>query len=135
MGLKLSLASEADASCIADIHMAAFSSNKMLQAQFPTLSIRDELKKCIAEKALADIRDPKIAVLLVRDEDTIMSFAKWALPIHRSEAYMETPWRWPKGTNLTILNQWIAKVEDAEESILGGEPCYRKSWQTCCHFT
>ena len=104
MGLILCFALEADANRIAEIYMAAFSCNKMLRAQFPTPSSRDELTKCIAEKALNDIRDPRIAELIVRNEATIISCAKWALPVHDSEAQTETPWRWPEGTDLSVLN-------------------------------
>ena len=122
-------ATESDAGAIAAIHMAAFGSNALLLAQFPTPAIRDELQTCIAEKAAADIRDPKIAVLVVRDQDSIISFAKWHLPVKSSEEYSETPWRWPKGTNLAILDTWAKKVESAEESHLGDTPCYRKYWR------
>ena len=135
MVLELSSASEADATRIADIHMAAFGSNKMLRAQFPTPSIRKELEACIAEKALADIRDPMVAVLVARNnEDTVISFAKWALPVPHMETYAETPWHWPEGTNLTVLNRWITLVEDAQKRILAEQPCYRKSWQRTRHY-
>ena len=119
-------ATESDADAIAAIHMAAFGSNALLLAQFPTSAIRDELQTCIAEKAAADIRDPKVAVLVVRDQDRIISFAKWHLPVKSSEEYSETPWRWPKGSNLAILDTWTKKVESAEESHVGDTPCYRK---------
>ncbi|KAG6991189.1 hypothetical protein G7Y79_00055g089650 [Physcia stellaris] len=117
-------ATESDADAIAAIHMAAFGSNALLLAQFPTSAIRDELQTCIAEKAAADIRDPKVAVLVVRDQDHIISFAKWHLPVKSSEEYSETPWRWPKGSNLAILDTWTKKVESAEESHVGDTPCY-----------
>lgn len=120
-------ATESDADAIAAIHMAAFGSNALLLAQFPTSAIRDELQTCIAEKAAADIKDPKVAVLVVRDQDSIISFAKWHLPVQSSEEYLETPWRWPKGTNLAVLDTWTHKVESAEESTVGDTPCYRKS--------
>ncbi|KAI9777812.1 MAG: hypothetical protein M1816_004401 [Peltula sp. TS41687] len=73
MPLILSLASPADASRIAEIHMAAFGSNAMLRAQFPTPAVRDALQSSIEWKALADIKDPKTTVLVVRDSDQIMN--------------------------------------------------------------
>lgn len=45
--------------------MAAFQHNAMLRAQFPTPTIRKSLQACIEDKALADIDDPKITVLVV----------------------------------------------------------------------
>lgn len=126
MTLTLSPANESDADRIATIHMAAFGANLLLRAQFPTAAIRDELRTCIAEKALADIRDAKTAVLVIRDnQNEIISFAKWSLPVFESEIYVETPWRWPEGTNLAVLDEWTKKVEAAEKKVLGGGPCYR----------
>lgn len=139
MPLHVSLALETDASRIATIHMAAFGTNAMLLAQFPTPSIREKLKVCIAAKALADIRDPKIAVLVVRDDDKspnnetrdeVISFAKWSLPVREGETYVEAPWLWPEGTNWRVLDLWTRVVEGAKERVLGDEACYRKLF-TC----
>ncbi len=126
MALKLSAAVESDADRIAAIHMAAFGGNVMLHAQFETATIRDELRICIAKKALEDIRDQRTAVLVVRDQNKIVSFAKWSLPILESETYVEPPWLWPEGTNFAILDEWTDKVEAAKQNILGNTPCYRK---------
>ena len=73
---------------------------------------------------MADIRDPTKAVLVVKDGNDIISFAKWDLPVSEGEAYVETPWVWPDGTNLAILDVWIEKVEEAEERVLDGQQCY-----------
>ena len=91
MALTLCPASECDVDCIADIHMAAFGANAMLRAQFPTAAIRSELRTCIVQKALDDIRDPKKAVLVVKDGNEIISFAKWDLPVFEGETYVERP--------------------------------------------
>ena len=130
MPLNLSEASELDVERISEIHMAAFGPNVMLQAQFPTPAIRDQLKACIATKASADIRDANTAVLVVRDAENrneIISFAKWHLPVSASEAYDEPPWLWPEGTDLAVLDEWTEIVEAAKQTILGDQPCYRKS--------
>ena len=127
MALILCLASGSDANCIADTHMAAFGANAMFHAQFPTAVIRSVLGVSIAQKALADIRDPKKAVLVVKDGNDIVSFAKWDLPVFEGEAYVESPWVWPDGTNLAVLDEWMEKVEEAEERVLGGQQCYRKA--------
>jgi hypothetical protein len=126
MALYLSQAVESDADRIATIHMAAFGENLMLQAQFQTPAILEMLRTSIADKAVLDIRDPKIAVLVVRDQGEIISFAKWKLPVLESERYVEAPWSWPEGTDLTILGEWGEKVEAAQQKILGATPCYRK---------
>ena len=126
MALSLLVAEESHADSIAAIHMAAFGTNALLQAQFPTPAIRDELKQCIAEKAVKDIRDPKTTVIVVRDQGELISFAKWHLPVFEPEAYVEPPWRWPDGTNLALLEEWGEKVEVAKQKIIGDAPCYRE---------
>ncbi|KAI1655135.1 putative GNAT family acetyltransferase [Daldinia decipiens] len=147
MPLSLSAAEPADAARIAEIHMAAFGSNAMLLAQFPTPAVRDALKKSIELKALADIDDPKTTVLVVRDsslelgsnsaistdnertrgrrKEQVVAFAKWAHPVRLDEDYVEPPWIWPAGTNLVILNDWAKKAEAAQSRALGNTPCYR----------
>ncbi|KAI0908735.1 putative GNAT family acetyltransferase [Ustulina deusta] len=67
MPLKLYPAAPADAGRISDIHMAAFASNAMLLAQFRTPDVREGLRESIRLKALADIDDPKVSVLVVRE--------------------------------------------------------------------
>ena len=124
MNPQVTMAGESDADRIADVHMAAFGSNALLCAQFPTPAVRDRLRDCIARKALDDIRDPNIAVLVVRDQDRVMSFAKWSLPVAASETYVETPWIWPEGTNFPVLNEWTEKAEQAYLRILGESTSY-----------
>lgn len=129
MPLHVSPASESDASRIAAIHMAAFGTNAMLLAQFPSPTIRDSLQICIASKALADIGDPKTAVLVVRDDeidDEIVSFAKWSLPVAEGDSYVESPWLWPEGTDWKVLDRWTGLVEGAKEGVVGKGACYRK---------
>ena len=126
MALKLMVATEADASRIADIHMAAFATNEMLLAQFPTPSVRKALWTCIARKAADDIRDPHIAVLLIKDVDLdseIISFAKWNLPT--SSSANEAPWIWPEGIRIDILDRWTEEVEIAKDLVVKDESHYR----------
>lgn len=127
--LTLREASEDDATRIADIHMAAFATNQMLLAQFPTPAIRAELWITLREKAVEEIRDPQWAVLVVCDGiGKIISFAKWTRPIPESalDEYVEAPWKWPNGTRLDVLEEWTSKVEEAGERLLGRTPCYCK---------
>jgi GNAT superfamily N-acetyltransferase len=129
MALHLSEAAEADAERIATVHMAAFGTNPMLRAQFPTPAIRAQLQTRIARKAVADIRDPKTAVLVVRDPrigNEIISFAKWTRPILELEAYVEPAWEWPDGTNLKVLDAWTEEVDAMQQVVLGHSPFYRK---------
>ncbi|KAI4212494.1 MAG: hypothetical protein LQ351_004746 [Letrouitia transgressa] len=105
--------------------MAAFAANGMLLAQFPSPVVRERLRNSIAGKAANDIRDPHIAVLLVKDaelNDETISFAKWSLPSSTSEN--EAPWIWPEGTRLDILDHWTEKVEGAKGNVLKDETCY-----------
>lgn len=154
MPLQLDHAHEADAGRIAEIHMAAFGSNAMLQAQFPMPDLHKPLQEIIKLKALADIDDPKTTVLVVRDvpdqqqvdtdqgqgqdrstEDvdevkpkshraSVVAFAKWAHPVADGEDYTEPPWLWPEGTNLDVLEGWAKKTEEAQQKALGRTPCY-----------
>ncbi|KAL2755410.1 hypothetical protein ACRALDRAFT_2105797 [Sodiomyces alcalophilus JCM 7366] len=133
MSLQRVNATPADAEKIAEIHMAAFGANGMLRAQFPTPSVRAALKETIRAKAIADIQDPKITVLVVRDSDVrephngsrIIAFAKWSHPVLRDENYTETPWVWPEGTDHAVSATWTSKMEEAQERVRGDRPCYR----------
>jgi len=69
MPLTISTATPSDARRIAEIHMLAFGSNLLLRAQFPSPSIRLALQNSIYQKALADIHDPWVSVLVVRAVD------------------------------------------------------------------
>lgn len=135
MSLQRAEAIPADAQKIAEIHMAAFGANAMLRAQFPTPSVRAALKEAIRTKTIADIQDPRITVLVVRDPGIrrphtvaeVIAFAKWSHPVLPGEGYTEAPWIWPEGTDHAILAIWTKKMEDAQERATGGRPCYRTS--------
>jgi hypothetical protein len=149
MSIVLSYATIDDAPRIAEIHIAAFGSNAMLLAQFPTSEVRAALKKTIELKAREDINDPKISVLVVRElarqEDKlgvngirdevqgskIISFAKWSHPVKKMEGYAEPQWVWPEGTETNILEMWAKRVDEAHEKIMGSEPCYREFSPSC----
>lgn len=155
MPLRLDPANPADAGRIAEIHMAAFASNAMLLAQFRTPDVREGLRESIRLKALADIEDPKITVLVVRDDPPdsyslnttkgdddddddairqngenragkVISFAKWSHPVRKDEGYEEAPWVWPPGTNMAVLEGWGRVTEAMQEQAIGSQPSYRK---------
>lgn len=139
MPLHIQLATASDlpevAVRISEIHMAAFSSNAMLLAQFPTPAIRSALRDTIKKKAIADINDAETAVLLVIDSElpeeggkNSISFAKWVRPHDESEDYEEPAWEWPPGTDLSLIGEWTAKVEGASERVLGKRKHWRKSF-------
>ncbi|KAI1110090.1 putative GNAT family acetyltransferase [Nemania sp. NC0429] len=154
MPLKLYPAVPADAIRISEIHMAAFASNAMLLAQFRTPEVREGLRESVRLKALADISDPRITVLVVRDislgpdapsgttsqsngiilgepkteeaqAGRVIAFAKWSHPVSKNEDYEETPWIWPPGTNMEILESWGKVTEEMQGQAVGDEPCYR----------
>lgn len=128
MALEICLATTADAGRIAEIHMAAFGANELLVAQFPTPEVRRSLRLCIEQKALADIKEPKVTVLVAETAEPYetVAFAKWSHPVQAGENYAETPWVCPEGTDLAVLGAWTAMMEDAEGDILGSTPCYRE---------
>ncbi|KAL8840006.1 MAG: hypothetical protein Q9170_001490 [Blastenia crenularia] len=125
-------AAEIKAPCIAAIYEAAFGTNAILLAQFPTSTVRQNLQTCIATKALADIQDSNIAVLVMREDgqcdeaDKIIAFAKWSLPIEQGKPYEEVPWRWPEGTDFEVLERWRQKVDGAKERVMGDGFWYRE---------
>lgn len=152
MELVLAIAEPADAARIAEIHMAAFGTNAMLLAQFPTPTVRESLQNTIEKKALADITDPNITVLVVRasrkdgavvgshaspengqtglvkhkDEIVTISFAKWSHPTVDRREQLEPVWNYPEGTNLDVLGKWHSKVDEVQERNIGSTPCYRR---------
>jgi hypothetical protein len=127
MAVTIAKAQESDAARIADIHMSAFANNAMLLAQFPTPAVRQGLWTSLVRKAVAEIRDPQWELLVIKNQqDEIISFAKWCLPVPESEHYEEPPWEWPDGTNVAVLDEWTKRVEAASEKVLGRTPCYRK---------
>lgn len=160
MTLLLCIAESADAARIAEIHMAAFGSNVMLRAQFPNAIVRHELQRTIEKKALADIQDPKTTVFVVRDfgqtsmdfeeqnagyemgrhpyhregemrtDSKVIGFAKWSHPLSEDEDYVEPLWVWPEGTNWEGLDLWNKKMEEVQERLLRGTPCYRKFYHS-----
>jgi hypothetical protein len=138
MPIQCCIAEPGDASRIADIHTAAFASNAMLLAQFPSAEVRQALQHSIELKALADIRDPDTTVLTVRKNEKalsdesdklsdIIAFAKWAHPIGPNDGYEEPLWIWPEGTAFDVLAEWTQLMEEAQTTAMGSQACYRKS--------
>jgi hypothetical protein len=113
--------------------MAVFSSNAMLQAQFPSPEIRTALQTSIEDKLLADIDDPRFTLIVVRNvtsqeqdgQGEIISFAKWAHPIAKVGDPAETPWKWPLGTNLELVESWEKKTSETRLKVLEETLCYR----------
>ncbi|KAK2763218.1 hypothetical protein FQN54_009854 [Arachnomyces sp. PD_36] len=128
MPLTLSFAEEGDADRIADIHMASFGTNMMLRAQFPTPAVREGLRTSLIRKVIEEIRDPNWDILLARDQDEILSFAKWKRPIFDTSTYTEAPWQWPEGTRMDVLDEWTRRVENVSEKVIGSAPCYSLSF-------
>lgn len=148
MSLQCCIAEPKDAPRIGEIHMAAFASNAMLLAQFPSADVRHALQHSVELKALADIEDSNTTVLVVRgsgmqtipdekelsnasgapsSDGIIIAFAKWAHPTKPEDEYEEPPWIWPEGTALHILEDWTGRVEAAQTTAMDSQVCYRKS--------
>ncbi|KAH9212641.1 hypothetical protein DL95DRAFT_391363, partial [Leptodontidium sp. 2 PMI_412] len=94
MVLQLRPASPSDADRIATIHLAAFNSNPLLHAQFPTPASLAALQTILAQETLHAIqnRQNAKAILVVRDteleggeEEQVIGFAKWDLPRKEGE--------------------------------------------------
>lgn len=126
-GLILEQAQESDAQSIVDIHIKAFSSNRMLLAQFPTENAREELKTFLADLIIQEIRDAGCAVFVVRnDQGCLISFARWCLPRYTPDRRREVPLQLPEGTDKGVLNAWSARVLDVTRKAIGNIPHYRR---------
>ncbi|EGD98382.1 hypothetical protein TESG_05761 [Trichophyton tonsurans CBS 112818] len=128
-GLILEQAQESDAQSIVDIHIKAFSSNRMLLAQFPTENAREELKTFLADLIIQEIRDAGCAVFVVRnDQGCLISFARWCLPRYTPDRRREVPLQLPEGTDKGVLNAWSARVLDVTRKAIGNIPHYHMSF-------
>jgi hypothetical protein len=126
MVLRLSPATESEAEDIASVHLAAFSSNILLHAQFPTPASLLALREFLRQDTLRDLRDPGKAVLVVRDtraSNLIVGFAKWDLPGHDASHSDIT---WPEGCREEYLKGYYEKVMAARDRVMGGRHCYCK---------
>ncbi|KAF8858065.1 hypothetical protein BDZ45DRAFT_591659 [Acephala macrosclerotiorum] len=135
MVLRLSAATAVDVDEIAAIHLAAFDSNVLLHAQFPTPASLDALRSYLSQEMLASIRggeESKQAILVVRDteaSDRIISFAKWDLPDpgYDSKDLQVSDITCVEGCKKEYLEEYVTKAEDAKRRIIGNSPCYRKT--------
>jgi hypothetical protein len=133
MMLQLSEATEADVHCIASIHLAAFNSNTLLHAQFPTPSSLEGLHASLSQDALSTIRSGESSgkiVLVVRETEAdgqIISFAKWDLP-KASKGIFHSDITWPEGSQREYLNEYFEKAESAKNRVIGDKQCYRKTY-------
>jgi hypothetical protein len=133
MVLQLSFAKEEDVESIASIHLAAFNSNTLLHAQFPTLNSLKGLQACLRQDALKTIQDGRKTgrvVLVVRETDfdnQIISFAKWDLP-ETSMGPFHSDITWPVGCQQEYLDEYQEKTESTKNRVIGDQQCYRKTY-------
>jgi hypothetical protein len=128
MVLHLSGAATADVDQIAAVHLAAFDSNALLHAQFPTPSSRAALQQILSQEMFATIQNDHSGkvVLVVRDTDAenqIIGFAKWDLPELSKKPFGSA---WPEDCQEQYLNEYYDKAEAAKNRVIGEQPCYRK---------
>jgi hypothetical protein len=155
MMFQLELAQSDDATRIAEIHMNAFGSNALIRAIHAADEDLRDLFKAVENKALADMRDVKTTVLVVRHVNgntvnseidmsgagpgnevdntvtrdargDVVGFAKWTHPIYPSDDYSPPLWNLPESTDLEILRPWRIQVEKVEEEVIGQTPRYGK---------
>ena len=129
MGLQLSEAVLSDADRIASVHLAAFDSNILLHAQFPTRSSLEGLHTILSKDARDIIQNGETCgkiVLVVRDpeaDNQIIGFAKWDLPTVRKSNSDIT---WPEGCQQQYLDEYHEKADAVKNRVMGNKPCYRK---------
>lgn len=132
MVLQLSVATEADVDRIASIHLAAFDSNPLLHAQFPTPRSLEGLHTTLSQDTLNTIRNGESCgkiVLVVREteaDDQIISFAKWDLPQTLNQGVFHSDITWPEDCRQEYRDEYHQKAESAKNRVIGNKPCYRK---------
>jgi hypothetical protein len=133
--------------------MDAFGTNAIIKAIHAADKDLKELREAVEEKALADMRDQKTTVLVVRYSDDesasvgstrlsencverrvsstedvvegeIVGFAKWIHPVHPNENYKWPRWNLSKTKDRKVLEPWLAEVKRVEEEIIGDAPRY-----------
>ncbi|KUJ06156.1 putative GNAT family acetyltransferase [Mollisia scopiformis] len=131
MPLKLYYATFTDAPRIAEIYMAAFGSNALLCAQFPTPAVRAALQVAIDVLVIRDLREKDEGGVSMQEDEVngkVISFSKWGHPVHEGEDNTEPMWVWPEGSNIKLLDEWAHKTDVAYKVALGQTPCYRLSF-------
>jgi hypothetical protein len=127
MPFILSPAVPADADQIASVHLAAFDSNPLLHAQFPSASSLQSLHKFLVENTLGDLKDPGNAVLVVRDGQKLVGFARWELPGFGGN------WEgkeWPADCSKKWLDEYYEKVREVRKRVVGERKCYGKTFSS-----
>ncbi|RDL42058.1 Amidase signature enzyme [Venustampulla echinocandica] len=129
MVLELSNASLVDVDRIADIHLAAFSSNILLHAQFPTVPSLASLRSVLIQEMLHAIETTETArkaVLVVRDSEAngqIISFAKWDLPGVLQDPKSHVLWH--EDVRQEYLEDYLGLAGAAKDRVIGDAACYR----------
>ncbi|TVY85028.1 Allophanate hydrolase [Lachnellula suecica] len=130
MVLQLSDAADGDVDEIARLHLAAFDSNVLLHAQFPTPESLATLHSVLSQEILHDIQNAQAAgkvVKVVRDTEAdskIISFAKWDLP-NVSKVGHQVDSAWHEDTRREFLDIYHEKARDAKARVVGDKLCYR----------
>jgi hypothetical protein len=133
--------------------MDAFGTNTIIKAIHAPDKDLKELREAVEEKVLADMRDQKTTVLVVRYSDdesasvrptklfedgvergvsstqdvvesVIVGFAKWTHPVQPNENYKWPRWNLSKTKDRKVLDPWLAEVKRVEEEIIGDTPRY-----------
>lgn len=135
MVLQVSAAAAEDVDEIAALHLAAFDTNALLHAQFPTTAALDGLQKYLSQEMLHTIEhaaDAEKAVLVVRDTDSgsrIVGFSKWDLPGLRKDA-PHSDITWPADCRQEYLDRYYELAEVTKDRVIGDKPCYRKMFHS-----
>jgi len=131
MVLQLSDAAPGDAERIASVHLAAFDSNVLLHAQFPTPESLAVLHSILSQEMLQTIQNVQVsgkAIMVVRDteaDNQIISFAKWDLPNLSNDGH-HVGAAWHVDTRQDLLYLYHEKADQAKERVIGDKMCYRK---------
>ncbi|KAL2150798.1 hypothetical protein VTH82DRAFT_7361 [Thermothelomyces myriococcoides] len=122
---------EADASRMAEIHIAAMDANPLLHAQCPTPESLRSLQRFLEAYYAEQLRDPSSGVLIARDPGTgvISGFAKWNSPSHPEKVKLESGSPTAvEGCQRKFLDRYVELAEKAKRRCFGDQPCYSISF-------
>ncbi|GAB1315814.1 N-acetyltransferase domain-containing protein [Madurella fahalii] len=118
---------EADASRIAEIHVAAMDSNPLLHAQFPTSDSLVALQRFLEADTADRLRNPTSGFLVARDPEagTIAGFVRWDSPSHPEHVKLESgSLRNLEGCRREFLDEYSSRAAEAKRRSFCDNPCY-----------
>ena len=125
MPLGVHKAKPSDVPLLADIYFAAFARHPLYEVAYNTPALKKGHRECFVKDTLLELEDSRYVVLVVRESDEIIAFARWDLPIQEDDKRLPLFRSVPDEMDMSIFDrildagerEWIKQVE-------GSQPCY-----------